>query len=193
MTTTSTQAAGWPAAIPTRECEHPGCGLTLPLAIMARMEHGEWYCPVDDPTGTAWPGHSEHYRALAQERGEDYARAAVLDGAQKLTDLRVIGEPGVGVYTESGGARRALPPRYDLAMHSPTGYSWGYGGSGPAQLALALASLVVGGRADLALSCYQRLKWDLIARLPFAQPWSRSYWSLVEAVKRALEVEDASR
>lgn len=31
-----------------------------------------------------------------------------------------------------------LAPRRDLFNHSPTGFEWGYGGSGPAQLALAL-------------------------------------------------------
>jgi hypothetical protein len=33
---------------------------------------------------------------------------------------------------------RPLTPRLDLWNHSPTGFEWGYGGSGPAQLALAL-------------------------------------------------------
>ena len=33
---------------------------------------------------------------------------------------------------------RPLDPRFDLWNHSPTGFEWGYGGSGPAQLALAL-------------------------------------------------------
>jgi hypothetical protein len=32
----------------------------------------------------------------------------------------------------------ALPPRNDLLNHSPDGFQWGYSGSGPAQLALAL-------------------------------------------------------
>lgn len=31
-----------------------------------------------------------------------------------------------------------LPPRNDLVDHSPDGFSWGYAGSGPSQLALAL-------------------------------------------------------
>jgi hypothetical protein len=31
-----------------------------------------------------------------------------------------------------------LNPRLDLWNHSPTGFEWGYSGSGPAQLALAL-------------------------------------------------------
>ena len=33
---------------------------------------------------------------------------------------------------------RPLNPRLDLWNHSPTGFEWGYGGSGPAQLALAI-------------------------------------------------------
>ncbi len=31
-----------------------------------------------------------------------------------------------------------LPPRNDLANHSPDGFGWGYSGSGPSQLALAV-------------------------------------------------------
>jgi uncharacterized protein (DUF2249 family) len=33
---------------------------------------------------------------------------------------------------------RPLPIRYDLRNHSPDGGEWGYHGSGPAQLSLAL-------------------------------------------------------
>ena len=56
-----------------------------------------------------------------------------------------------------------LDPRTDLAEHSPTGFEWGYGGSGPAQLALALLA----DRYDdaVALDHYQRFKSDVIARL----------------------------
>jgi hypothetical protein len=32
----------------------------------------------------------------------------------------------------------SLPPRLDLFNHSPTGFEWGYSGSGPAQAALAI-------------------------------------------------------
>ena len=40
---------------------------------------------------------------------------------------------------ESGSTRtRPLDLRLDLFNHSPTGFEWGYGGSGPAQLALAI-------------------------------------------------------
>ena len=43
------------------------------------------------------------------------------------------------VVVEDGQAHD-LDPRYDLANHSPDGFSWGYSGSGPAQLALAIVS-----------------------------------------------------
>jgi len=45
--------------------------------------------------------------------------------------------------------------------HSPDGFNHGYGGSGPAQLALAIM-LELTGRAD----GYQDFKWDVIAGLP---------------------------
>jgi len=48
--------------------------------------------------------------------------------------------------------------------HSPTGFNWGYGGSGPAQLALALL-MVFAGR-EFAERNYMDFKWQLVAKLP---------------------------
>jgi hypothetical protein len=55
-------------------------------------------------------------------------------------------------------------PRFDLRRHSPTGFEWGYGGSGPAQLALALAADLLGDD-DRAQDVYQALKFQIIGRL----------------------------
>ena len=63
-----------------------------------------------------------------------------------------------------------LDPRLDLRNHSPTGFEWGYGGSGPAQLALALAASRL--PETLALTVYQRLKRALVASLD--HPWHLS-------------------
>lgn len=41
---------------------------------------------------------------------------------------------------ESPQRPHKLHPRLDLWNHSPTGFEWGFSGSGPAQLALALAA-----------------------------------------------------
>jgi len=44
--------------------------------------------------------------------------------------------------------------------HSPDGFNWGYGGSGPSQLALAIV-LKITGKSD----GYQDFKWKHIAPL----------------------------
>ena len=60
---------------------------------------------------------------------------------------------------------RPLNPRLDLWNHSPTGFEWGYCGSGPAQLALAI--LADHCKDDeRALNFHQRYKWAVIAELP---------------------------
>lgn len=44
--------------------------------------------------------------------------------------------------------------------HSPDGFNWGYGGSGPSQLALAVVLRITG-----KLDGYQEFKWKYIAPL----------------------------
>ena len=58
-----------------------------------------------------------------------------------------------------------LNPRLDLRNHSPTGLEWGCGGSGAAQLALAILADHLGD-GEQALNLYQRFKWAVIAELP---------------------------
>jgi len=48
--------------------------------------------------------------------------------------------------------------------HSPDGFMWGYGGSGPAQLALAILLEITDQKTAQAL--YQQFKWEVIALLP---------------------------
>ena len=50
--------------------------------------------------------------------------------------------------------------------HSPDGFNWGYEGSGPAQLALAI-KLELTGHAD----DYQAFKRQVIANIPIGQPF----------------------
>ena len=55
-------------------------------------------------------------------------------------------------------------PSQKLRNHSPDGFAWGYGGSGPSQLALAILEQF---ETDTnALRWYQDFKWDVIATLP---------------------------
>ena len=71
-----------------------------------------------------------------------------------------------GVRTDAGCVvtvdGRELPMRHELRNHSPDGAEWGYGGSGPAQLALALLADATGDD-ELAQSHYQRFKREVVA------------------------------
>src|SRR5438552_663144 len=59
-----------------------------------------------------------------------------------------------------------LNPRLDLWNHSPTGFEWGYGGSGPAQLALALLADHTGDDGE-AVTLHQDFKRAVVADLPY--------------------------
>jgi len=58
-----------------------------------------------------------------------------------------------------------------IVLHSPTGYEWAYGGSGPADLALSILADHFGEHptdrpaifATRAWAHHQRFKWDVIA------------------------------
>ena len=56
-----------------------------------------------------------------------------------------------------------LPTRLDLDNHSPTGFEWGYGGSGPAQLALAILAACTTDTE--AVRYHQAFKWACVARI----------------------------
>lgn len=78
-----------------------------------------------------------------------------------------------GFFSHDDGVARVildgvlLSPRASQRIwnHSPTGFNWGYEGSGPAQLALALL-LAAGVEPNRAVRLHQEFKRDCIARLP---------------------------
>lgn len=69
------------------------------------------------------------------------------------------------ISVKENNAYVELDPRYDLRNHSPDGFSWGYGGSGPAQFALAILAKVTNDD-EFALRHYQQFKAEVIAKLP---------------------------
>ncbi len=77
-------------------------------------------------------------------------------------DQGTAGQALVTIHQE-GQPPRSLDPRLDLRRHSDA-LNWGFGGSGPAQLALALAADVLGDD-EAARDVYQRLKFSLVGRL----------------------------
>lgn len=96
-------------------------------------------------------------------------------------------DQGCEVTVEENGVSRPLDLRLDLRRHSPTGPEWGYSGSGPAQLALALAADVLGDD-ERAQEVYQRLKFKLVGGLP------REGWTLTEdRVRSTVEAIEQER
>lgn len=92
----------------------------------------------------------------------------------KLTDARVFSDPPLREFVRRvdddilltrdgrGNASCSLPQT--LVVHSPTGFEWGYGGSGPADLALNVLARFV--NPSEAWRLHQDFKSDVIARIP---------------------------
>lgn len=57
-----------------------------------------------------------------------------------------------------------LEPSLKLRNHSPTGFEWGYAGSGPAQLALAIL-LHASGNQSRATAHHMQFKFQFISKL----------------------------
>lgn len=77
------------------------------------------------------------------------------------------------VTVQDAAAAAPLATRRKLRNHSRDGFEWGYPGSGPSQLALAILADHFGpGRERLATALYVDFKFAVVARLP------RAGWTL---------------
>lgn len=79
------------------------------------------------------------------------------------------------------GEPYSLPWRLDLWNHSPTGLNWGYGGSGPAQCALALLADHLGDDRD-AVKLHQPFKWAVVSAWPMTTAWELTSAQIDEAL-----------
>jgi Family of unknown function (DUF6166) len=75
------------------------------------------------------------------------------------------------VFVVRNGQIRPLRVRTDLCNHSPDGFSWGYAGSGPAQLALAMLMEVLDDWSRVQ-RLYQRFKECVTAQVPQDANWT---------------------
>ena len=81
--------------------------------------------------------------------------------AERDEDSQYIGQVKVTV----NGIALDPRPSQKIRNHSPDGFEFGYGGSGPAQLALAILFDVTKDRY-VAMHHHQRFKWDFIRHAP---------------------------
>ena len=80
-----------------------------------------------------------------------------------------------------------IRPSLKLSNHSPVGYEWGYGGSGPAQLALALLLHATEDRKR-ALALHQRFKFAYVGHFP-SDSWQICQSTILLWVNRIVATE----
>lgn len=101
-------------------------------------------------------------------------------GRPESADWQQVGD----VFVVDKQGQRKLDPRYDQVNHSPTGFAWGYGGSGPAQLAFAI--LADAKNTSAAMRHYQHYKREFIAKL------ENGAWQIEATdVREWLEIQEA--
>lgn len=67
-----------------------------------------------------------------------------------------------GLFVSVNGDEVPLTPSLRVINHSPSGFECGYGGSGPAQLALAILMMYADKKTAVAL--HQDFKWEFLAK-----------------------------
>lgn len=82
------------------------------------------------------------------------------------------------------GRSEEIQPRHDLANHSPDGFAWGYSGSGPAQLSLALLAHHLGDD-DEALRIYQPFKDAVVAAMDQGSDWRLAPEQIIRGIAAA--------
>lgn len=90
--------------------------------------------------------------------------AKLLIGQGHIEESEATYDGGDIILRRVNGSAVANVPHV-IKFHSPSGFEWGYGGSGPADLALNILYAITGDR-ELAMQYHQQFKWDFIARVP---------------------------
>ncbi len=107
---------------------------------------------------------------------------------KKLSDPHIFEARLICVTCRKGLAKGDEPTENDciphtIVYHSPDGFEWGYGGSGPSELALNILALFV--PLSEAWRLHQRFTSDVIAQIgtdgstlepPDVRLWIETFW-----------------
>ena len=97
--------------------------------------------------------------------------------------LRAGGVGGQAILViGDGGSSKLLD---HIVRHSPDGFNWGYGGSGPSDAALSILTDCVG--AETANVYYQEFKFDIVAG------WKESFEITEKEIKDWLKLKFLER
>lgn len=82
---------------------------------------------------------------------------------RRLGKIKDTGSDVVVIVQEYTLANKGQPtPLHHHVYHSPTGFSWGYGGSGPSDLAMSILWDYLG--KEPSSEVYQNFKWEFVAK-----------------------------
>lgn len=144
-----------------------------PHYVLVAWEQKErtFYCTCSKDEEAPSPGcsHAQAVRQQLEERNWQ-ARARQKRGLVYVGQRSDDGTCSVTVREEGRPALLNPKPSQRLWNHSAAGFEWGYAGSGPAQLALALL-LDFTGNEELAVKHHQEFKSHAIAALPQDASW----------------------
>ena len=87
-------------------------------------------------------------------------------------------ESGIVWRQNAVGGLSNLDLRLDLRNHPATGFAWGYGGSGPAQLALALLADATGDD-EVALTHYLDYKKTVVEQWTWGEDWTLEWQDIL--------------
>ena len=159
--------------------------------IVDRDGRSSWPCrahSVDEALDKAHRAHSDRRDQVKGAEFDKFHLGNRIAGSETKIYRGVplvAGETRVDVRLSNDSICNDLNPRLDLANHSPTGLSWGYAGSGPAQLSLALLADALDDD-ERALKLYQPFKRAYVAGLPPGEEWWISA-SSIQAIARFIE------
>lgn len=128
------------------------------------------HCQLNDALSSQIPKVDLPTSALPRRAEKIYRGIRDADGnCTVLVDEPSSDSPTTG----ERGTTRPLPLHLEIRNHSPNGFEWGYGGSGPAQLALALL-MDATGDLTLTIRHYQNFKFS------FVPDWDES-WKITQS------------
>lgn len=133
-------------------------------------EAAEYAAKCDEHAPTTWDAVGMTAPGGSAARNKRYLGRRDEGGTVHVTVVPEAGKP------------YPLPLRLDLRNHSPSGFNHGYNGSGPAQLALALAADVLGDN-DRAQRVYQTLKSRVVTGLE-GDTWDLTEPGLREVIEK---------
>lgn len=92
-------------------------------------------------------------------------KSAAMRGEEKRhVEMDVLAGPGDIILKRSPDGAPVVNVELQEVLHSPTGFEWGYGGSGPAELAYNILLLFTDRKTAMRL--HQEFKWRYIATMP---------------------------